>query len=539
MSIRKIEKNSRMQNKCIIIKPMTTAHKRRSHQRKSASVAEGRDRRLITKHGLLVTLLLGSIVGVELVVGDSTATTIQAEANGNNNNNITTTATTKAAIVLPKSSSDPIQKAPATTQSSSPSSSASSSNGISERIDSNSNGNSSRKPTSETAAGRPEKKVDKLYESKAQLVETTTTTTTTTKPDRLGWPKANSNNKKCDYDKGQWESCQPDGFQKKVMRLKAGDRADCKPTKTIRRDCRTGEVGCKYARGEWSSVCQNGQRVRIDTLVGLVEADGSEREPLYLFRANDEQPGPTTKLADGAAARCKPHRRVTKDCGRTCHYVKSEWSECSIDGFRTRVLTLEDSKPMTTDEQHKRGPDSGSDEDSGLKARPKRAVSTSAASDKPGAPVGGVPTTDAPAGAATSAAGGSGSKQRANGKRAGDNQICARQKLIRRECRVNSKLVPNNYGQLHQQQQQTNAQTVPNGAANMKQIQRRRLKQIQLKQSTAAAAAGAARPAPVAGLTVTTTTSTTPSTSTKPGGSPVTSQSVASLQPAVNKPARR
>lgn len=75
------------------------------------------------------------------------------------------------------------------------------------------------------------------------------------------------------------------------------------------------EIGCKYTRGDWSSVCQDGQRVRIDTLVAFVDANGNEREAPALTD------GHASPLA--ATPRCKPQRRVTKDCSRTCHYVKS------------------------------------------------------------------------------------------------------------------------------------------------------------------------------------------------------------------------
>ena len=54
-------------------------------------------------------------------------------------------------------------------------------------------------------------------------------------------------------------------------------------------------AGCKYARGEWSSNCEDGQRVRVDSLVGTL----------------------------GNATNCKAERRVTKDCKRACHYIKS------------------------------------------------------------------------------------------------------------------------------------------------------------------------------------------------------------------------
>lgn len=55
-------------------------------------------------------------------------------------------------------------------------------------------------------------------------------------------------------------------------------------------------VGCKYERGEWSNKCDEGKRVRVDRLVGALDSAG-----------------PT----------CKPLRKVTKECGRTCHYAKS------------------------------------------------------------------------------------------------------------------------------------------------------------------------------------------------------------------------
>lgn len=87
-------------------------------------------------------------------------------------------------------------------------------------------------------------------------------------------PTTKQQNKKCDYDKGQWNECEADGkyewqgpashtttpcletnrslhlsesqpadvstgSQQKIMRLKAGGRSECKPSKTIRRDCKT------------------------------------------------------------------------------------------------------------------------------------------------------------------------------------------------------------------------------------------------------------------------------------------------------------
>jgi hypothetical protein len=100
-------------------------------------------------------------------------------------------------------------------------------------------------------------------------------------------------------------------------------------------------------------------------------------------------------------------------------------------------------------------------------------------------------------------------------KRAGDNRICARQKLIKRECKANQNLT--GFAQPLQPNQPANAQVGPSGAAaKLKQIQRRRLKQIQLKQAAPAASrTGAGQPAAV--TTTTTTAATTGVTTTKLG----------------------
>lgn len=200
-------------------------------------------------------------------------------------------------------------------------------------------------------------------------------------------------------------------------------------------------------------------------------------------------------------------------------FQSTAWSECSLDGFRTRLLTLEEDKPAEKGQETTRGANVGT-----------RASLVGAAGDNRQLAV-----SDAEASAAITA----GNKQRP--KRTGDNQICARQKLIRRECRANSKLA-SNLGQL-QQQQQPNAQTGPNGsgASNMKQIQRRRLKQIQLKQPISTQT----RAGPSAGLATTAATTTTVTqlgSSAKPGlvrASLAPSQSVtaAATRPAMDRQA--
>lgn len=87
--------------------------------------------------------------------------------------------------------------------------------------------------------------------------------------------------------------------------------------------------GCKYARGEWSNICADGLRVRVDTLVGYTN-------PNRLENSINGQPDANNKLAaDHSSAQqqkhwlasnnlnCQPERKVTKDCRRTCHYIKS------------------------------------------------------------------------------------------------------------------------------------------------------------------------------------------------------------------------
>ena len=73
----------------------------------------------------------------------------------------------------------------------------------------------------------------------------------------------------------------------------------------------SASAGCKYARGEWSQNCLDGLRVRMDTLVGQVGNLNSSEVKLN----------------------CQQHRRVTKDCRRACHYIKSGKSGAARDGI--------------------------------------------------------------------------------------------------------------------------------------------------------------------------------------------------------------
>lgn len=61
-------------------------------------------------------------------------------------------------------------------------------------------------------------------------------------------------------------------------------------------------------RGEWSANCENGLRVREDTLL-------ASSGWAHLHSSLPEE----APLVDG----CPAKRRVSKDCRRACHYLKS------------------------------------------------------------------------------------------------------------------------------------------------------------------------------------------------------------------------
>lgn len=85
-------------------------------------------------------------------------------------------------------------------------------------------------------------------------------------------------------------------------------------------------TGCKYLRGQWSSKCVNGQRLRIDTLIGP-----RWRRQHQIHTLNDPNSNNSIKAHGNNPHQqqqlpiitCQPQRKVIKDCKRTCHYIKS------------------------------------------------------------------------------------------------------------------------------------------------------------------------------------------------------------------------
>lgn len=82
--------------------------------------------------------------------------------------------------------------------------------------------------------------------------------------------------------------------------------------------------GCKYVRGEWSATCTDGLRVRVDRLVSRV---GSSRPEASVATTGSRGGKQSSSSAAGDQQlllfQCQPERRVTKDCKRACHYIKS------------------------------------------------------------------------------------------------------------------------------------------------------------------------------------------------------------------------
>lgn len=107
----------------------------------------------------------------------------------------------------------------------------------------------------------PQERSTTMEKSEKQSERPTSSTTTSTSSNEAS--KQNSiTQSTCQYEKGEWQECGPDGFQLKIQRLKKGrkdneqghnspaaidgQKGACDSVKMIRRDCKPGESSLHF-----------------------------------------------------------------------------------------------------------------------------------------------------------------------------------------------------------------------------------------------------------------------------------------------------